>query len=83
MFNVFIKRISFKSDLKKIYKQHERIKDKSKLRANLCKQKAELNNKMSRRQSLEVKEILIRLRSRLDMELAKYEIERSQYLTEA
>lgn len=36
-----------------------------------------------RRQSLETKEILIRLRSRLDMELAKDETERSPYLTEA
>ena len=36
-----------------------------------------------RRQSLETKEILIRLRSRLDMELAKDESERSPYLTEA
>lgn len=36
-----------------------------------------------RRQSLETKEILIRLRSRLDIELAKDETERSPYLTEA
>ena len=36
-----------------------------------------------RRQSLETKEILIRLRSRLDMELAKEDTERSPYLTEA
>lgn len=36
-----------------------------------------------RRQSLATKEILIRLRSRLDMELAKDERERSPYLTEA
>ena len=36
-----------------------------------------------RRQSLETKEILIRLRSRLDIELAKEETERSPYLTEA
>ena len=36
-----------------------------------------------RRKSLETKEILIRLRSRLDMELAKDESERSPYLTEA
>ena len=36
-----------------------------------------------RRQSLETKEIMIRLRSRLDMELAKDETERSPYLTEA
>lgn len=36
-----------------------------------------------RRQSLETKEIMIRLRSRLDMELAKDESERSPYLTEA
>lgn len=36
-----------------------------------------------RRQSLETKAIMIRLRSRLDMELAKDEMERSPYLTEA
>ena len=36
-----------------------------------------------RRQSLETKEIMIRLRSRLDMELAKDESERSPYFTEA
>ena len=36
-----------------------------------------------RRQSLETKAIMIRLRSRLDMELAKDESERSPYLTEA
>lgn len=36
-----------------------------------------------RRQSLETKEILIRLRSRLDMELAKKEADRTPYLTEA
>ena len=36
-----------------------------------------------RRQSLETKEILIRLRSRLDMELAKDVTKRSAYLTEA
>ena len=36
-----------------------------------------------RRQSLETKEIMIRLRSRLDMELAKDESERTPYLTEA
>ena len=36
-----------------------------------------------RRQSLETKEILIRLRSRLDMELAKKDEERTPYLTEA
>ena len=36
-----------------------------------------------RRQSLETKEILIRLRSRLDIELAKDETERTPYLTEA
>ena len=36
-----------------------------------------------RRHSLETKEIMIRLRSRLDMELAKDETERSPYLTEA
>ena len=35
-----------------------------------------------RRQSLETKEILIRLRSRLDMELAKEDTERTPYLTE-
>lgn len=36
-----------------------------------------------RRQSLETKEILIRLRSRLDMELAKKDEDRTPYLTEA
>ena len=36
-----------------------------------------------RRQSLETKEIMIRLRSNLDVELAKDESERSPYLTEA
>ena len=36
-----------------------------------------------RRQSLETKEILIRLRSRLDMELAKKDADRTPYLTEA
>ena len=42
-----------------------------------------LEERGRRRQSLETKEILIRLRSRLDMELAKDETERSPYLTEA
>ena len=36
-----------------------------------------------RRQSLETKEIMIRLRSNLDAELAKEETDRSPYLTEA
>ena len=36
-----------------------------------------------RRQSLETKEIMIRLRSNLDAELAKEETDRSSYLTEA
>ena len=54
-----------------------------KLEDKYDKEGISLEERGRRRQSLETKEILIRLRSRLDTEMAKEDTKRSPYLTEA
>ena len=65
--------LPFWDDLQLFYKLEERYDEEG----------ISPEERVRRRQSLETKEIMIRLRSRLDMELAKDEPERSSYLTEA
>ena len=65
--------LPFWDDLQLFYKQEARYDEEG----------ITSEERRKRRQSLETKEIMIRLRSRLDMELAKDETVRSPYLTEA
>lgn len=65
--------LPFWDDLQSFYKQEDRYDEEG----------ITPEERRKRRQSLETKEIMIRLRSRLSMELGKDETERSPYLTEA